>query len=250
MLLASICMMFILCCCSPCYYVPNAPNVPFFKEKNNAGVSFSYQLGNISSGVNLQAAYALTDHLGLMMNFNYFGGRQESVTFFGMDEEVRYNGNMLEFGAGYFLPVKTNFVFETYAGMGFGGVENNSTFYPAGNRINNHVRFRRYFVQPAFGWIANEHFLLGLSVRTGMLHYYDLNIKTGDDTDIYALMDIKNNPSFVVEPALTMRTGGEIVKFQLQMITSYLIDSKYANYDPYAIVFGLYFNIRGKAAKP
>ena len=59
----------LFCSCSHYYYVPNSQNVPLFREKNE--YRFSGTLAGVeeSSSKELQAAYSVTDHIGVMANF-------------------------------------------------------------------------------------------------------------------------------------------------------------------------------------
>lgn len=243
---------FILLCiiffssCSPCYYAPNAPNVPLFTEKNEATFSTSFHLGSISRGVDIQAAYAVSNHVGIMLNYNYYGGTQQSITFMGTSNQTKYRGNLFEIGGGYFRSVASKFIFETYAGVGYAGVKNNTSYSNSGTTADNSVNYYRFFLQPAMGWVPNEHIALAFSIRFGLLHYQSLNINIGEASDIYDLMNINNNPSFPIEPGFTFRVGGKVLKFQTQFFLTFLPGSDYANIDPLGFTFGMFFNIKGK----
>jgi hypothetical protein len=55
--------------CSHIYYVPGAQNVPLFREKDEFHISGSYGEGIESRCINIQAAYSLTDKIGIMTDF-------------------------------------------------------------------------------------------------------------------------------------------------------------------------------------
>ncbi len=254
--LCALVIVFLLCYCNPCYYVPNSQNVPLFTEKKTATTSFSLQFGSYSAATNLQVAVACTDHIGLMLNYNHFwGGRSTTRTGFWSGTktttETKFKGNHIELGAGYFFSFEEKFVFEAYAGGGWGGVNNsykNSSSLSLNKR--NYVSYNRYFLQPAVGWSPNKYITLAFSTRFCLLDYNHLNIEAGDfGSTIIDLADIKNNPSYLMEPAFTFRVGGQVVKFQLQTVYSFMIDSPYASYDPLSITFGIFFKIKGKGEK-
>lgn len=59
----------LLSSCSHYYYVPNVQNVPLFREKNEYRISGSYGFGDESSCAEVQAAYSVSDKIGIMTDF-------------------------------------------------------------------------------------------------------------------------------------------------------------------------------------
>ena len=54
--------------CSPYYYAPNKGNVPNLREKNDLRLDAGFGGGFIMKGTDVQAAYAVTSHFGVMVN--------------------------------------------------------------------------------------------------------------------------------------------------------------------------------------
>jgi hypothetical protein len=235
--------------CNPCFYTPNAQNVPLFQEGKEGMVNFSLQGGFYSRGLNIQTAFSATDHLGFLLNYHYYGASyNEGDAFIFSGEDGHFHGNFGEAAIGYFFNFDTKWIFEAYGGMGLGKVVNENdvnyyTWHMPYYRAT--VKYLRYFVQPAVGWVANEHFELAISSRFCLMNYTDLELKAGDNQNIYQVTDINNNPFFLLEPAFTMRVGGKNVKFQYQVTYSEDFNNS-EHFDPLGTSFAVFFRIQGK----
>ena len=206
--------------CTHYYYVPNAHNVPLFQEKNEARLSAAVSVGDEYQGGDFQAALAVSDHIGIMVNGFTAKGEKEYEEFHlfstAQDHEIIRNtgkGEFLEFGPGYYLPFPNheNILFETFAGLGFGNV---SSGY---NSQRSHVRFQRYSLQPSFGYTGRV-FDIAFSMRFALLDYTDINYSSIPDAEAEYLHNLKvNNLSLLYEPALTIRLGYQNVKLQTQL---------------------------------
>ena len=95
--------------CAPSY-LPNVINTPLLNNKNE----FQGAVNVGASGFDPQFSYALTDHIGLMMN-GCFSNSDPSIKSSSYNKHQFY-----EFGAGYFTRDKNNLLFEVYGGAGFG----------------------------------------------------------------------------------------------------------------------------------
>lgn len=240
--------------CSPCYYTPNAQNVPLLDEGREGIALFSFQGGLYTRGINLQTAFSPFNHLGFMFNYQHFWTDYSKITGYnfwtgdGDSEDGEIRGNLTELGAGYFLPFQEKFIFEVYSGLGWGSVKNEIHFvgYNHSSHLRSTVKSNRYFIQPAIGWSPNKHFEIAFSNRFCLLEYKDLSIKTGDKTDIYEVARIDNNPLFLFEPAVTIRIGGENIKFQYQACYSNYFGNSDAYFDPLAMSFAIFVRINGK----
>lgn len=143
--------------CVPCYYSPNTQNVPLFEEQFDANVLVAYRCGATAIGCDIQAALAVTDHIGIMANYNHFGLHWDySDDFWGFGRGY-HKGDLFEIGAGYFRPLKKKMMFETYGGFGWGDVKNDYEGYL------EHNLYHRYFIQPALGWHINQKINLSAS---------------------------------------------------------------------------------------
>lgn len=184
-------LVFIVIICSSCatVYVPNARNVPLFSRAKE----FS---GNASIGLstNVQAAYSITDHLGIMGSYLYTNNKS--------DKRFAYRKHQFgEVGVGYYT--HTDVKYELYAGVGWGkGNGQDSTFgffdsfsYP----IVADGRYCRVFFQPSIG-IGNAWFEVGFTTRLSIVNFTELAIQRNYKNETLT----KSTESFF-EPAITMR---------------------------------------------
>ena len=195
--------------CAPEYYVPNAHNVPVLQRRGDATLS-----GHLNSfGVELQGAYAIGEHIGVMLNGA--GGRQTSDE----DSVELGEGKFVEAGFGYYRNLSSRIVWETYALLGVGRIANDlrldpSVSPPPERRIE--ATFVRYGIQPSLT-LHSRHFDASASVRLAGLRYSNVsgNLFFGG-TDQVAYLDSLGT-QFLIEPAFTVRAGWDPVKVVFQL---------------------------------
>lgn len=240
-------LLLFLSSCSHYFYIPNSHNVPLFQEKGEMR-AFVCKNGDFD-GREIQTAYAVTDHIGIMANGFY-------VPFAEDYEGNDGSGYLIEGGAGYFTKLKRRWSFETYAGYGAGNVQNkyyqqnvgfwaNSEPYYAGRSIMN---INRIFIQPSFGFTSSA-FDIALSNRFSGIWYtnvraYDLpqNFEYADD-----LKRMRKGAFIQVEPAVTVRAGWKYAKLQLQLGFSGNINNRPFRYYDYGNMnLGLYLSFADK----
>jgi hypothetical protein len=232
--------------CTPCYYAPNAQNVPLFTEYGQGTGTFSFQFGPLSTGCNVQGALAIADHVGIMGNYNHYSGRESSGTWNGEDYTSNFKSNMGEIGAGYFQTFKDKFVFEAYGGLG--GSRINSEYERWDSDGSSSVGTTSFFIQPSMG-LYKKNVMVAFSTRFRILSFrdvqFDKGLGSGPESE---LIDLDNMPAKgFFEPAFTFRAGGEKVKFQAQIGLSILMSQDYIfEYDPLNINFGVVFCYPGK----
>ena len=226
--------------CQSIFYTPNAQNVPLFTEKKEANISGALQISNYSTGVDIQIAASVTNHIGLIFNFNHWAGSWEGTEFLisGNKFYGSHKCNFGEMGVGYYLPIKNKFVFETYGGIGIGKVVNENDLSQ-----DTKIKYNRYFLQPAIGFY-HKNIKLIFSTRFCGLDFRDIYYSGSnynlDEEIIYA----ENNPfSFLIEPAFTFRGGWKYFKFQIQVGRSFIVNNPYLNYDPLNLNLGLMITI-------
>lgn len=216
-----ICAAAILACsCAP-VYVPNTVNVPLFTNRNE--IQASLHAG--TSGFDPQIAYAVTDHLGLMVNASFMNNTSDSTDNF-------HKHRFFEGGAGYYTHFATRGKFETFLGFGSGRV---SSLYS--NNIwtsSSDARFNRIFIQPSLGF-TTKVVDLGLSSRLVLVGFNQ---------------DSERNSGFFIEPALTLKAGYDHIKAVGQLGFSLPVneDEIPFNYQPLIISLGIQANF-GKIFK-
>lgn len=216
--------------CNPKFYTPNTQNVPLISEKGETNLTLS---GN-GNQVEFQGAYGVSENIAIKAN----GG-----LFIPVDvNDDGGSGKFLEFGGGYFKPLNNNFVFETYAIIGFGSVENHfpSTSNGKGDISANILRVG---IQPNFGY-KTKHFSAAVSSRFVNLSYNkiegDLIYENVNQSEY-----LKDNASnFLIEPALTLRGGFEKLKLQVQYGYSFNVSNSAFRQDDQFLTVGLNFNFK------
>ncbi len=203
--LAAILSVFTLFACQPKYYIPNTQQVTMFSDEGDANLSLNLD-GN---QFELQAGYAFTDQFAAQANFSRFAPRDTENGDGG-------SGWLLEGGPGFYKPFGDDLVFETYAIIGLGAVENH--FPSRADSINFpqiEATALRFSLQPSIAKMY-DRFSIGLSSRISSLNY--ANIKGDlifDGVDQVAFLT-ENKSNFLIEPAVTARFGTEKVRFQAQ----------------------------------
>lgn len=192
-----------LCSCTHYYYVANIQNVPLFREKDEVHLSGGYAIGDESQSIELQSAYSVSKHIGIMANYTHAWGGDQA-------EDDYAKGYYIDGAAGYFKPIGKYGVFEIYGG--FGGSGQHHQFSPSSYAD---LSFIKLYIQPSFGFTF-DWFDAAVSLRLCNISYTDIrNYAVGSDyyAEINALDD-KGHP--FAEPSITLRAGWKNIKLQFQ----------------------------------
>ncbi len=202
----------LLTSCSRTAYVPSVQNVPMLTEKHdiNGTVALSY----------INAAYAATDHIGLILN------AEHNSYFKNPSEDPFSKKHIIQFGAGYFTAIDDVIILEAYGGLGFGKIsfgKNNS------NVIDFSARQVQYFIQPSISF-KSPYVEFGLSAKFTGLDFYNINEANYNfeelEEESFDLRQI-NAPFYTLfEPALTIRSGLENIKFSFQIQHSFMLEQR------------------------
>lgn len=196
--------------CINSYYVANSHNVPLLTEKKDIRATVNYYWTSVDfvsriPGFEAQGAYALTNHIGIMGSFLTAGQILDTTTF-----HATYG----DLGVGYFFTDKSKkFVAEVYGVYGLGSAKNGF-----GSLVTSSTDFSKLFIQPVIGY-KSRYFNAALSWRIASISHSSLNVSGTLPTTGQVSFDLlKNRPTYTVsEPALTLRAGDDILKFQLQL---------------------------------
>ena len=151
-------------------YTPNMQNVPLFKEKNELQATISTN--------NYQTAYAVSDHIGIMVN-----GQYKKPTWSLTSGNTKYNyeskKTLIEGGVGYFSSVKKLGVFEIYGGGGVGNVSFNRSYSdttggPSTSYNRYSAKTKCFFVQPSIG-LRVDNVDLAFSMRLVGLKFSNID---------------------------------------------------------------------------
>jgi hypothetical protein len=211
-------------------YQPNAINTPLL---NNAG-----EIRATVDPQNVQLAYAITDHAGVMLNGFYVKENSEN-------NAIKGTGGLVEVGFGYFTRVRP-FIFETYIGGGLGSVQFNETRVDDNNQTNVY-RFEaqgmRFFVQPSFG-LGTRFFDVAITPRFVLGKYSSVSTNYSTDDQIDGRFYQIDRPLWsFIEPAITIRGGYQWIKLQAQFGLSQKLNSEPLSYKDSFVNVGISFNL-------
>lgn len=229
-----ICCISLMClsACSPIYYSANTQNVPLLSGNKDLSVNVA---GN-DDRLEVQAAYAVDEHVGVMLNNGFYFPRKA-------DNGDGGSGQFFEGGVGYFHSLGNNMIWELYGLTGYGHVQNS---FPSTR--DNHpnttgtidANIFRYGVQPALGY-RTKYFEGAVSARLAGMNYSGVSgSMVYDSTDQVNYLRTNRN-HFLVEPAITLRTGTDFLKLQFQVGTSFNVTDPDFRQDKEYATLGLIF---------
>jgi hypothetical protein len=171
--------------CAP-VYVPTKNNVPLLAGKGElqtyigAGVGF-----------NAQAAYALTDNIGVAANYLY-------VKSSGRDNDTnRFKHQAGELALGYYKNIRPDLCFEVYAGLGLGKGNAEQIGDVFSSTISANSKYNKFFIQPAVG--STEKWLRwNVSLKCSLVDFTSIHVKESGDPEITSV-----SPKLFLTPAVT-----------------------------------------------
>jgi hypothetical protein len=197
-------------------YKPNAIHSPLLKEKGELNASAS--LGLSGCGLyNLQAAYAISNHTGVMIDGMYHNRHKSSA-----DSSVeKLNMFFGETGAGYFTTFgnKKNVLFQCYGGGGYGITTDKISNANQPNPEMN-AKYYNIFIQPGLAY-TSKYFNVAFDLRANYIRLFNIHAYLYDkfewwNTDFKLYSD--TTLDFVnLEPAVTMKVGRGKLKGVLQL---------------------------------
>jgi hypothetical protein len=203
--------------CNRYYYAPNKANIPSLREKNDMRVEGGVGSGVMMEGADLQASYAVSKNIGIMVNGAVNQNQSGSGEF---SEDDRTRSVFYEAGIGYFKEFDENpyWLFEIYGGMGRGSyyIENASVKLP---RINQN----RFFAQPSISYThPSKNIEFGIASRMAVVNYlhtpFTFNSSGSFEQELNELSRYPNK--FVWEPSFRFSGGFDLVKFYVSVTPS------------------------------
>lgn len=179
--------------CAPAY-ISNTRNVPMFGEANEFAGSVA-----LSSGVDAQLAYSVSDHVAVMANANTV---QKKISPEGQPSFNR-NHIFAEGGLGYFTRTR-NSRFELFAGYGAGSgtsYESYYFFHTQSNETITKAKYSRIFIQPSIG-TNNKKFNLIFTARVSMVGFSEFST---DDPAATPKIYKPTGYKVMLEPSITAR---------------------------------------------
>lgn len=185
------------------------------KEKGDGNLTAS--MGISGSGLyNVQGAYAVSKHVGVMANGMY---HQRRTTQGESKEDL--NVIFGEAGAGYFhtFGEGNGGVFQYFGGAGYGNSNDKLVQSGEPGKVLQ-GQFANVFVQPGIAYVG-ENFNIGFDIRANYVNVFHIRAPMYTDFAFWntqTQQHVDTSLSFAnLEPAITMRLGGEQMKFHLQL---------------------------------
>lgn len=217
-----IALAFIFCqACAP-VYIPTNSNVPLFTEKGEIQLA-AYQGSN---GMNVQAAVSVIDHVAVMGNFGFRAYENE-------DSHKNNKQKFGEFGIGYYDTFGSSGRYEFYGGYGK-GESSAYNFFHNNDDIRIEAKFDRWFLQGNIG-LGNKIVEGAISYRLSYVNFYRIK-------EIGLIDDVFHDPmeELMMEPAFTIKVGGERIKFISQFGFSFPYDNYVKfDYQPFYMSVGI-----------
>lgn len=185
----AICLAF--CCSCASVYVSSVRHTPLHSKRGELQGSVSF--GN---GANANAAFAITDHVGIMAGGLYANNRAQNFN------NTYRRHHSAEVAMGYFGNNK-RISYETYVGYGTGkGYAQDSVFgffFFANIQRTTEGQYNRFFVQPTFAF-RPKRFYLAVTLRVSYIEFR--NALTMVDN---ANPQRQNLYTYVFEPSFTSK---------------------------------------------
>ena len=204
-------------------YTASPANNPYFTKKGESKLTADYSsssniraVNKYAAGIDLQAAYALSDHWALASA--YYNRREKDVFSFienGPFESsvVRYKRNLFDIGGGYFVSLnkRETITFNFYGGMSFGefsftdnGIDSSGANY---SRYHNNG-ITRWFFQPSFNFMPGEYVRFSYATKFSSVHYGDVQTSyTPQQLKYLYLNKVDNNTFVFIEPSINVQFG-------------------------------------------
>lgn len=259
--------LFVICliqfsCKAPRYvYSPSAQNVPVFTQKGDSKLSALYStnwanrtvvLGEYpySRGVDVQAAYAITNHWAVQANYFDRNEKNGQNYLVNSGNLIKYRRHLLEGGLGYYAYLKDKLILQCFAGFGSGKFKfTDYTLDSIGvSSINYHyASVNKFFIQPAIVFHPVKHTSFAFSSRFSFVDYY--SIQTNYDNSQLSSHHLNLLPRQTYhfwELAIVITHGlGQFPYLRLegQLGFSLLLNQQFVETRPFHFSIGMYADI-------
>jgi hypothetical protein len=202
-------------CRTPEYFIysPSPPVNPFFKEKGDSKLSayISGSSGSKIPGADLQAGYAITNHVAIT---GAFYSRKERDKYYNeSDDSVinNYRRRMGEVGIGYFTTInrRKNATFNVYGGYGWGRFLLNER---GGNgQVSVYTRMhesnvKKLYLQPSVHFMPGKVFRAGLVTRFSFVNYDHITTNfSNDELNDRTLNQFPGKTYLFIEPTVNFQ---------------------------------------------
>lgn len=203
-----VCLAVICQGCSSYYYTPNKANVPNLREQGDLRLDAGAGGGWVMKGVDVQTAYAVSSHLGLMVNGALTSSNGSSTNY--SEHEYTKTG-YAEAGLGYFTQLEENnhWVFEAFGGAGIGDYD---VHYAVEKRAK--LNMRKYFLQPSVSYThPRKNIELSIGSRFAGVDYNRNGLPYLDPTEFSRITNLANRSMQLYwEPSFRFSAGSKNFK--------------------------------------
>ncbi len=224
-------------------YVPNNQNIPMLEEKGDIKANLGFK--------DLQLAYGITDHIGIMANGYYNKNEWTANTEISNNKylyEYLSTRSLIEGGLGYYSALGGAGRFEVYGGAGYGKVNFDYDLLENGTQTETNtfkVDMMRIFIQPAIG-MQSDNFGFAFSTRLASLTFSNINYTgyTQAELEDEGLHELEDDMFMFIEPAITLRAGFRYIQLQFQPYYNMRLSGPSSiNSKTYGLNFGVYLSI-------
>lgn len=195
--------------CSPVPYANVGQNVPLFKNKGEVNINASVANTDDAAGWGAQTAWAVDSSIAVIGSF--YSMKESDAP--QSPEEWSGKGRYFELGVGLFGNGKKDpgLVYETFAGLGFSRIENQTA---AGSHLD--VRYNKFFLQGSIGYSINW-IEIALTPRISYINYtkHSYSFPDAENNTAAAAYFRNNDGKLVLEPGVTVRLGYENIKLNV-----------------------------------
>lgn len=245
-------------------YKPNAVYSPMLEKKGDLNISSSFSMAG-SGLLNANAAYAISDQVGVMVNGMYHTYREKTTYWSGNNTYDDLSIYMVEVAPGLNIPLSENgnWHIQWYAGGGWGDTKVTGSSYnddPLQPEPYATANFYNFFTQPGI-FLSKKNIQLGFDLRANYVNMYDVTAQLYErfdwwNTDYIYTEDADLN-FMLLEPNVTFKVGGEKLKAVFQLgatIPTLNADDYYAvnsvdNALPIKMVFGVGYTFKKKDSR-
>lgn len=253
-------------CYAPRYvYGPPAQNVPVMIKKGDSKLA-GYYSSNLSgktvleqnntrksssSGFDVQAAYALSNHLAVQASL--MNRKEKNFADFNLNRNdtstIFYKRNLVELGVGYYnASNRDRVIFQVFGGAAFGKSTFDDIFQGNMPGLNRHLSMNvlRLYLQPAFT-IKFQQFATSISSRFSAVRFSKIDTDyTPIELKSYQLQALGTQNEYFWEPAMINSFGfknlpGVQIEFQLGM--SFLTSEHPIDYRTFNFSAGIMLDI-------
>jgi hypothetical protein len=196
----------------------------------------------VGLGINAQAAYALTDNIGVAANYLYINDSEANSSTIRKHQAG-------EIAIGYYKNLKSDLCFEIYAGYGRGKGEaiDTSFLLPFVYDLYAKGFYQKIFVQPAIGSNKNR-FNWNVSLKFSLVDFSKINLIEDDEV-------LLNNvsPKLFLTPAISLsyRIWPKNLSATFQTgINAHVGSRTIYDYDFLMASFGFTYTVRPKIKTP